>query len=549
MTDGTGTSTWEWDSLGRLTRSVDGAGKTVAYGYDRRGNATSIVYPGQTDPVSWAFDDAGRLWKVKDWLNHETVFNYDANSFITSEVYPNGTKATKTPDAAGRLISISHAPTATPASPFVSFTYGRDDVNQVQSVTSTGVPADNHTYGYSPLNQLSSDNASLYSYDNADNLAAFPSGATLTHDATNQLSSLTNTAGTTTFGYDTRGNRTTITPPTGPATTLTYDQANRLTAHSTANASYTYNGDGVRTTKTVAGATTGVTWDVAQGLPLLLVDGTTNYVYGPGGLPIEQINSGGQVTYYHHDQLGSTRALTNGSGTVVATYTYDPYGKLSGSTGTATNPFRYAGQYTDTETGLVYMRARYYDPATGSFLTRDPIEGQTQEPYGYVGGNPLNATDPLGLCWGPGCWAEDAWDATGGRAVTFVDEHRHTAVNLATGFVAGTAFVACGVSVVCGVGVGAGAIVLGGVSHLGVDSISSDTEHDFGVYQAFGHSTVSTATSALCVYTLGATCFKTLLGGGAAAAGASLYGGFGFLEKRLVDLGQGTLNALLEEPC
>jgi RHS repeat-associated protein len=56
-----------------------------------------------------------------------------------------------------------------------------------------------------------------------------------------------------------------------------------------------------------------------------------------------------------------------------------------------------AGQYTDAETGFQYLRARYYDPATGQFLNRDPLEAVTREPYGYVGGNPLNGTDPLGL--------------------------------------------------------------------------------------------------------------------------------------------------------
>lgn len=67
-----------------------------------------------------------------------------------------------------------------------------------------------------------------------------------------------------------------------------------------------------------------------------------------------------------------------------------------------------SAQYTDAETGFQYLRARYYDPATGQFLTRDPIEAQTREAYGYVGGNPLNETDPTGLCWGPTCWVEEA---------------------------------------------------------------------------------------------------------------------------------------------
>jgi RHS repeat-associated protein len=106
------------------------------------------------------------------------------------------------------------------------------------------------------------------------------------------------------------------------------------------------------------------------------------------------------VLYYHQDRLGSTRALTNQAGTVVATATYDPYGRPAGSSQTAqlTNPFGYAGEYSDAESGLVYLRARYYEPATGQFLSRDPAVALTQSAYGYVGDNPLNGTDDAGLC-------------------------------------------------------------------------------------------------------------------------------------------------------
>jgi RHS repeat-associated protein len=134
---------------------------------------------------------------------------------------------------------------------------------------------------------------------------------------------------------------------------------------------------------------------VGEGLPLLLQDGTTQYAYGPGGLPLEQV-SGSTVLYYHQDQLGSTRALTNSTGTVVATYGYDAYGNVTGKTGSVTNPFQYAGQYTDAESGLEYLRARYYDAAIGQFLTRDPLIGLTQQAYGYTKGDPLNVIDPSG---------------------------------------------------------------------------------------------------------------------------------------------------------
>jgi RHS repeat-associated protein len=199
------------------------------------------------------------------------------------------------------------------------------------------------------------------------------------------------------YSYDLRGNRTGLTPAGGSTVTMTYDQANRLTAYGGA-ATYAYNGDGLRMSKTVSGTTTQQAWDTAEGVPLLLVDGTTDYVYGPGGLPLEQVSSSGTLFYYQ-DQLGSTRALASVTGTVVAAYTYDAYGNLTGSTvtGTVTNPFGFAGQYTDAESGLIYLRARYYDPATGQFLSVDPLVAITGSPYGYASDNPLNEADPLGL--------------------------------------------------------------------------------------------------------------------------------------------------------
>src|SRR5207248_10873080 len=99
----------------------------------------------------------------------------------------------------------------------------------------------------------------------------------------------------------------------------------------------------------------------------------------------------------HHDQLGSTRLLTTSAGTPAATYTYDPYGNIVASTGNAATPFQFADQYTDTESGLVYLRARYYAPSTGQFISRDPAVAETRKPYAYTNDNPLNNVDPSGL--------------------------------------------------------------------------------------------------------------------------------------------------------
>jgi len=108
---------------------------------------------------------------------------------------------------------------------------------------------------------------------------------------------------------------------------------------------------------------------------------------------VEQI-AGSTPAYYHPDQLGSIRALTDGSGTVVASRDYDGYGNPTVTGGSVRAPFGYSGEYTDSESGLVYPLPRYYDPPTQQFLSRDTL--LTQLPYAYVNGNPLNWRDPSG---------------------------------------------------------------------------------------------------------------------------------------------------------
>jgi RHS repeat-associated protein len=112
----------------------------------------------------------------------------------------------------------------------------------------------------------------------------------------------------------------------------------------------------------------------------------------------EQINSSGTVFYLHHDQQGSTRLLTNSGGKFETAFTYDAYGNTTGKTGAnVPAPLGYDGQYTSSDTGLIYLRVRGYDPTTAQFLSRDRLEMYTDGPYFYAGDNPLNYGDPSGL--------------------------------------------------------------------------------------------------------------------------------------------------------
>lgn len=163
---------------------------------------------------------------------------------------------------------------------------------------------------------------------------------------------------------------------------------------------YRYDADGLRRAKTGPEGTTSFVWDRASGLPLLLTvetgEGSTHLIYGPGRQAITQIGPDDQPLWYHHDHLGSTRVTTDQAGEVTGRRHYGSHGTAT-DTGTSTPMLGYAGEYIDTETGYIYLRARYYDPTTGQFLTRDPLVGVTQDPYGYALNNPVNATDPTGL--------------------------------------------------------------------------------------------------------------------------------------------------------
>jgi RHS repeat-associated protein len=106
---------------------------------------------------------------------------------------------------------------------------------------------------------------------------------------------------------------------------------------------------------------------------------------------------GGAVYYYARDGRGNITGLIASNGTVAATYTYEPYGKTEASE-TVPNPYRFGAREQDTETGLYYNRARYYDPRLERFLSEDPLGlAGGINPYAYAGNDPINYRDPTGL--------------------------------------------------------------------------------------------------------------------------------------------------------
>ena len=180
---------------------------------------------------------------------------------------------------------------------------------------------------------------------------------------------------------------------------LTYDEEDRLTGYAT-DMSAGYTSDGLRAWKQVGTTTTYYIYSGST--PICEVNGTTGAItavntFGPTGLLARR--EGSQDIFYTFDPQGNVVQTLDSTGGVTATALYDAYGtKLSAGT---LAPFGFgaeSGYYTDSETGLLLLTYRYYDPEEGRFLTRDPIGyGGGMNLYGYCSNSPVGATDELGL--------------------------------------------------------------------------------------------------------------------------------------------------------
>lgn len=436
VTDDTGTTDYAYDSLDRLTSNTSGAGQQTGYGYDLADQLVAIDYPDALTPfdsatgtpqqpvttgtVAREYDDDGNLVSVTDWLSNETTFTYDPDGLLSGITRPNGTSASYQHDRNGALTALTDLGDITGL--------GRTHEALLSSSTPpVGAPTN---YGYDDAEQLTAAGTATFDYDDADNLTALAiAGQTVTQafDDANQLTGTT--AGgnpVATFDYDALGQRSAQTSAANVVTDYDYDQAGRLIGYDgpdhagsgSVTEGYAHDADGLRQTKITGTILRNHAYDlVGSGLPSVITDGPNAYITGPDGLPIEQVLENGTVRYFHRDQLGSTTKLTNQAGNVVASYDYDAYGNPVGTLPAVENPFGYAGQYTDANTGLQYLRARYYDPGTGQFLTRDPLESTTGQPYAYANNSPTNYTDPSGLFG-----FSDARSFASNAAAGFLDE-------------------------------------------------------------------------------------------------------------------------------
>jgi RHS repeat-associated protein len=263
-----------------------------------------------------------------------------------------------------------------------------------------GAPASTQTinYGYDALNRLTgatytSGSSYSFTYDKVGNRTSQNVGGvntTYTYDAADRLTN----AGGVSFTWDDNGNLL-----NDGAKSYSYDFANRLTAINGQGSSFSFGYDGLdnRFRQTINGQTTTYMLDKAAGLSQVLYDGTATYYYGLGRIS-QQKN--GVSDYFLTDGLGSVRQLANQSGSVSFGQAFDPFGNSIGRSGQGGSSYGYAGEWTDNS-GLQNLRARYYSPTQGRFLTKDPFSGFLNQPstlnaYAYATNNPVLMSDPSG---------------------------------------------------------------------------------------------------------------------------------------------------------
>jgi RHS repeat-associated protein len=432
MTDGTGTSTYTYDPFGEQTSAENGASKTTHYAYDSLGDTTAITYPlgsgatwAPTDTVSYAYDNASEMTAMTDFSgNTVSVSN-------TADGLPSALGLGST----GDTVSTTYDPTDSPSaialtnatSTLLGFSYSNEPSGSVAAETDTPTsstsPAD-YTYdAQDRVTQMTPGTTSAHSYteDASGNVTTLPTGATGSYDDASELTSSSLSGTTTSYTYDADGDRTQASAGGATTASASYNGAKQLTAYSNSTANMTaatYDGDGVRASaaSTPSGGSSSTqhfVYDENGTVPELLQDSTNAYLYGPGSTPVGQVNlSTGTVKYLVADALGSVRGVVSSTGSLSASTSYDAWGNPETSGGlTSYTPVGYAGGYTDPN-GLVYLVERYYDPATGQFLTVDPLVDETGQPYAYTGDDPVNGTDPLGLfpCLRASCLVNDATD-------------------------------------------------------------------------------------------------------------------------------------------
>ncbi len=409
ITDGIGTTTYDYYPItpiptpgAGMIASVDGPlpNDTIEYSYDELGRVVSRRINGAE--MRTAFDAIGRITSTSNALG-SFAYTYEGGSRrVLSISYPNGLTARfhYLDNLGDRLLErITHQVGATPISEFsYAFDPATQQINSWAQQSDTQVPQI-YSFGYDQVNQLLSANMSQagnslhtfgYTYDSAGNRL------------TEQVDTITRQA-----TYNALNQLTTCEVDAATSTTYEWDAEQRLTAVEAENrrAEFTYDWQGRRVgirhlENGIEVANRRFVWCDAEICEERAADGTIVKRFFDHGVKVEIGAASGQYVYTR-DHLGSVCELIDAAGAVRSRYDFDPYGRRTKIAGDLDADFGFTGYFFDGQTALCLPMFRAYDAELGRWLLRDPLEDaeilQGPNLYVYVGNDPVNNTDPLGL--------------------------------------------------------------------------------------------------------------------------------------------------------
>jgi YD repeat-containing protein len=413
---------FEYDPAGRVIARTNSAyGGTLYFQYDLAGRRTAVADP-KGGVVYYTYDKRGLITRV-DASWGSTFYTFDARGALLTRHLPNNSSTYYTYDAAGRLSKLEDR--WDDGAPIQTFEFTRDpNGNITRSLREDGSC---WYYDYDGLQRLTAadwkdaEGSTLYAfeyeYDKVGNRLRFAQNGVSTYYSYNEanelVSDLTPGVETAYYTYDGRGNQITRSVLAGHTTYFSYNSRNLISGICNTDPSFTpnyftYNALGQRITKTDSTGTTRYLWD---GLNIVLeLDDSGNLTrrYTHGYSPIEGVSSliavEGPIRcpcFYHFDQVGGVRQLTDPYHNTIKSYAYEPFGRILAEAGAAPNDFVFpAGTMAlpdveDARLGIL----RLYTPNAGRWFLRDAVRFVNR--YGFVLDNPLGFVDPSSR-WGEG---------------------------------------------------------------------------------------------------------------------------------------------------
>ncbi|HWB02367.1 MAG TPA: putative Ig domain-containing protein [Verrucomicrobiales bacterium] len=414
-TNATGTVTYTYDAADRLMRVTNGDTSSITYGYDARGNRNSVTTKlpaGVNRVTAYAHDELNRIASVTDPEGAITRYEYDEIGNLSLVKYPNGVESSYEYDSLSRLKVLTHRKDATVLAAYTYELNATGDRTRVTSNDGTYVE-----FEYDALRRLTRESHFSaaaaksaewrYTYDAAGNrrtVRDLAGNETLyNYDPADKLLS----AGSTAFSYDSMGNLASRKSPAGQAI-YSFNAQNELTGVNTpgGNTGFQYDAAGERIRSDGPAGASRHLVDIGSetGVSQVLADydftgaSIAEYTYGT---ELAGERRAGAAHYHHRDGSRNVRLISDSAGSVSDTYGYNAFGALLSRTGTTRTPYQFAGERSGESEGLVFLRARYYDPSTGRFISKDPFEGVLRGPvslhrYLYANSNPVMFTDPTG---------------------------------------------------------------------------------------------------------------------------------------------------------